>query len=200
MKTTQGNIQEMLQSVLPLANCVTEHACLFAGHAYTSKVAFASMSLQMDFLHRAPWKIYFCSEPLLWLWLSCALAHAWPSPFHKPLCTCRGFLAAIVPLHCLKRSRMAAIHEEEIYFHTCHIGGRSIPEESGRQCHPHSHPSSQEPAEDEIKLLQIFLFSTTAEGGTACGSVPGSHKSILWLVLHAGGTAAGDRAWEMQTR
>lgn len=88
----------MLHWVLPLANCVTEHACLFfAGHAYTSKVAFPSLFLQMSFLHRVAWKIYFCSEPLPWLWLSCALALAWPSPFHQPLCTCTGFLAAIVP-------------------------------------------------------------------------------------------------------
>lgn len=104
---------------MPLAICVTEHACLFfAGHTYTSKAAFVSMSLQMGFPLRAPWKIYFYSEPLPWLWLSCALARAWPLSFHKPLYTCRGFLAAIVPLHCLKRSRMAAIHEGEIYFHT----------------------------------------------------------------------------------
>lgn len=46
VKTAQGSIQEMLHWVLPPANCVAEHACLFfAGHACTSKVAFASMSL-----------------------------------------------------------------------------------------------------------------------------------------------------------
>lgn len=151
VKTSEENIQELLHWVLPFANCVTEHACLFfAGHAYTSKVAFASLSLQMSFPHRAPWKIRFCSEPLPWLWLSCALAPAWPSPFHKPLCICRGFFAAIVPLQCLKGRRVAAIHgdgwcsraavqaqcsegkaavglREKSTSTPCHITGRSIP-------------------------------------------------------------------------
>lgn len=33
------------------------------------------------------------------------------------------------------------------------------------------------------KLLYLVLFSTAAEAEIACGSVPGSFKSVVWLVV-----------------
>lgn len=56
--------------------------------------------------------------------------------------------------------------------HATSQAGEFQSEESGRRSPAHSHPASQEPAEDKIKLLHIFVFSTTAEGEIACWKCP----------------------------
>lgn len=125
-------IQELLHQGLPLANRVTERACLFfAEHVYTSK-GRSSLSVfanelppQGSLENTLPKSLKqpaagitasVMSEPLhlllrapFHLWFSCVCAPALPFPFHKPP-------AAISHVHCmmcgLSENRVAADHRD----------------------------------------------------------------------------------------
>lgn len=199
----------MLHWVLPPANCVAEHACLFfAGHAYTSKVAFASMSLQVSFPHRASWKYSSASQQIYFILQS--PFHCFGSPVHLHIA---GHHLSQTPLHLQRFScnygPFALPQEEQSCSHPYgrnplphHITGRSILIWGIRMSlsspHPSHLPGTCRGQHQTMTRIYFFHHSWRRNSLWKCPRFP--QEYFFWLMLCAGGTAAGDRRWEMQTK